>query len=58
MNVRLMITEGNSSKEIAKKLEISPATVDVHRKNLMRKIGAHKVAEITRYAIKNQIVAA
>ena len=58
MNVRLMITEGNSSKEIAKKLEISPATVDVHRKNLMRKIGAHKVAEITRYAIKNQIVEA
>jgi len=58
MKVRLMITEGNSSKEIAEKLEISPATVDVHRKNLMRKIGAHKVAEITRYAIKNQIVAA
>ena len=58
MNVRLMITEGNSSKEIAKKLEISPATVDVHRKNLMRKIGARKVAEITRYAIKNQIVEA
>ena len=58
MKVRLMITEGNSSKEIAEKLEISPATVDVHRKNLMRKIGAHKVAEITRYAIKNQIVEA
>jgi two-component system NarL family response regulator len=53
-----LIAEGNSSKEIAKQLEISPSTVDVHRKNIMRKIGAHKVAEITRYAVKKQIVAA
>jgi DNA-binding NarL/FixJ family response regulator len=49
---------GLSSKEIARHMEISPSTVEVHRRNIMRKVGLHKVAELTRYAIRNQLVAA
>lgn len=51
-----LIAGGLSSKEIAQELHISPSTVEVHRRNIMRKIGLHKVADLTRYAIRNQIV--
>lgn len=51
-----LVSDGHSSKEIARLLTISPSTVEVHRRNIMRKIGAHKTAEITRYAIRSQLV--
>jgi two-component system NarL family response regulator len=52
-----LIADGYSSKEIARNLLIAPSTVEVHRRNIMRKIGLHKVADLTRYAIRNQMVA-
>lgn len=52
-----LIADGYSSKEIARNLHIAPSTVEVHRRNIMRKIGLHKVADLTRYAIRNQLVA-
>ena len=51
-----LIADGFSSKEIARNLQISPSTVEVHRRNIMRKVGLHKVADLTRYAIRNQMV--
>lgn len=51
-----LIADGYSSKEIARNLSIAPSTVEVHRRNIMRKIGLHKVADLTRYAIRNQMV--
>ena len=54
-HVLKLIADGFSSKEIAIQLHISPSTVEVHRRNIMRKIGLHKVADLTRYAIRNQI---
>ena len=53
-----MIAEGSSSKEIARVLDIAPSTVDAHRKNIMRKIGCHKVTDITRYAIRSSLLEA
>ena len=50
-----LIAEGLSSKQIALKLNISLKTVETHRTSLMRKIGAHSVADVVRYAIKNDI---
>ncbi len=51
-----LIADGYSSKEIARNLQIAPSTVEVHRRNIMRKIGLHKVADLTRDAIRNQMV--
>jgi DNA-binding NarL/FixJ family response regulator len=50
-----MIAEGLSTKQIALRLNISFKTVETHRTSLMRKIGAHTVADVVRYAIKNDI---
>lgn len=50
-----LISDGKSSKEIARILDISPRTVEVHRRNMMRKIGVHKTAELTRYAIRSEL---
>lgn len=51
-----LIAEGKSNKEIADKLIISLKTVKNHRSNLMEKLGLHNTAEITRYAIQNNIL--
>ena len=51
-----LIADGYSSKEIARQLQIAPSTVDVHRRNIMRKIGLHKVADLTRFAIRHQMI--
>ncbi len=54
--VLCLIADGYSSKEIARNLSIAPSTVEVHRRNIMRKVGLHKVADLTRYAIRNHLV--
>lgn len=51
------IAEGLSNKEIARRLGISVKTVEAHRGALMRKIGAHTVADVVRYAARNNITA-
>ncbi len=47
-----LLAEGLSSKEIAKKLFISPKTVENHRANLMNKLELHSTIELVRYAAK------
>lgn len=47
-----LLSEGRTSKEIGKELHISPGTVETHRRNIMRKLDLHSVAELTRYAIR------
>jgi two-component system NarL family response regulator len=54
--VLCLIADGYSSKEIAHNLLIAPSTVEAHRRNIMRKIGLHKVADLTRYAVRKQMV--
>jgi DNA-binding NarL/FixJ family response regulator len=51
-----LIAEGNSSKDIASILRISPKTVKVHRTNIMNNLDIHNVAELVTYAIKNGLV--
>jgi DNA-binding NarL/FixJ family response regulator len=52
-----LIAEGSRSLAIAAQLHISVATVEVHRRNIMRKLGMHSIAELTRYAIREGIIA-
>jgi len=47
-----LIAEGHTSSQIGESLHIASGTVDVHRRNLMRKLDLHGVAELTRYAIR------
>lgn len=51
-----MTAEGRTSQEIGNKLAISPRTVEVHRRNLMSKLGIHNQAELIRFAIKRGIL--
>jgi len=41
-----LLLEGNSSKEIAFKLKISPRTVDYHRNNIYNKLDVHNYQEL------------
>ena len=51
-----LIAQGQRSAAIAEQLQMAVATVDVHRRNIMRKLGLHTVAELTKYAIREGIV--
>jgi FixJ family two-component response regulator len=44
---------GATSKEIARKLGISPRTVDIHRSKIMKKMHAKNSAEIVNIAVSN-----
>lgn len=56
VQVATLLAEGKSAPEIAAELHIAPSTVDVHRRNLMRKLDLHNVVELTRYAIRTGLV--
>ncbi len=51
-----LIAEGNSTKEIAFKLNVSIKTVEAHRKQLMDRLHIYDIAGLVRYAIKIGIV--
>lgn len=51
-----LIAEGNSSRDIADLLFISPKTVERHRSNLLAKLGMKDRLELTRYAIRNGLI--
>jgi DNA-binding NarL/FixJ family response regulator len=53
-----LLAEGNTSRDIAKDLRISSATVDVHRKNIMKKLNLHSIAELTKHAIREGLTSA
>jgi DNA-binding NarL/FixJ family response regulator len=47
-----LIAEGQTTKEIAWRLELSVKTVESHRIKLMRKLDIHETATLVRYAIR------
>ena len=51
-----LIAEGHSSAEIAERLCISGKTVRTHRANLMDKLDLHSIAELTRYAVRKNLI--
>jgi DNA-binding NarL/FixJ family response regulator len=50
--VLVMLAEGQSSKQIADKLFISPKTAENHRSSIMRKLELHSAIERARYAAR------
>jgi two-component system NarL family response regulator len=51
-----LLAEGKVSKEIAATLQISARTVETHRRNIMKKLNLHNIAELTRFAIQEGLI--
>ena len=52
-----LIASGNTNQRIADLLDLSRKTVESHRTNIMRKLDAHDVTELVRYAIRTGLIA-
>jgi len=46
-----LVAEGLTSVQIAEQMHIAASTVEVHRRNIMRKLKLRNVAELTRYVL-------
>jgi len=53
-----LIAEGNSNKEVAAALGVSPRTIENHRASIMHKLRLKSLSELVRYAVRNKIIAA
>jgi DNA-binding NarL/FixJ family response regulator len=51
LEVLKLVAQGSGNKWIASELHRSIKTVDHHRENIMKKLGIHEVAGLTRYAV-------
>ena len=55
VEVLKLLAEGKSSPEIAEILQIATSTANAHRRNIMRSLDLHSVAQLTKYAISRGI---
>ena len=53
-----LLAEGNSNKDIARRLDLSVKTVETHRASVMRKLELGSLADLIRWAIRNHLVQA
>ena len=51
-----LLSEGRGNKEVADELAISVKTVETHRAAIMRKLGLGSLADLVRYAVRNQLI--
>ncbi len=54
--ITALVAQGNTNKEIAELLHLSPHTVHTHRKNILKKLGVSSASELTIYAIKTGLI--
>ena len=54
--VLTLIAEGGTNQVVADALGLSRKTVESHRANIMRKLGAHDVTELVRYAVRTGLI--
>jgi len=47
-----LLAEGKTTREIGGLLYVSVKTVETHRKHIMDKLGLYRIAELTKYAIR------
>jgi DNA-binding NarL/FixJ family response regulator len=57
LQVMRLISDGSSSKEVAVALNLGLLTVRSYRKTLMKKLGLHNVAQLTRMAAELEVTA-
>ncbi|HKA43127.1 MAG TPA: response regulator transcription factor [Burkholderiales bacterium] len=51
-----LIAEGSSTKDIARRLNLSVKTVETHRAQLMERLDIHDVAGLVRFAVRHGLV--
>jgi two-component system response regulator NreC len=51
-----LLAEGKSNKEIAGLLNLSPYTIETHRRNLQEKLNLHNFAELVLYAVRKGLI--
>lgn len=51
-----LLAEGKANKEVASELNISPYTVETHRKHILEKLNLHNPAELILYAVRKGII--
>jgi DNA-binding NarL/FixJ family response regulator len=51
-----LAAEGHTGAEIGRRLSISPRTVEMHRANLMRKLGLRTQTDLIRYALRRGLI--
>jgi two-component system response regulator FixJ len=51
-----LVASGLSNRKIGERLEISPRTVEIHRANMLNKLGASHTSEAIRIAIEAELV--
>jgi len=51
-----LIAEGHRSAAIATQMGITVATVEAHRRNILRKLQLHNAADLTRYALRYGVI--
>jgi two-component system response regulator NreC len=51
-----LVAEGYTNVEVARRLSVSPRTVETHRRNLMQKLNLHTPVDLVRYALQRGIL--
>jgi len=51
-----LLAEGKANKDVATDLNISPYTVETHRRNILEKLNLHNPAELILYAVRKGII--
>ena len=54
--VLVLVAEGLSNKEISTRLGVGVRTAETHRERIMRKLGIHSVAGLTRFALAKGLI--
>jgi DNA-binding NarL/FixJ family response regulator len=54
--VLILVAEGNTNRQIAGLLNVSPKTVNAHRTSLMSKLDLHDRTEVVKYALRKQLI--
>ncbi|HEY4361122.1 MAG TPA: response regulator transcription factor [Bryobacteraceae bacterium] len=51
-----LLAERKSNKEIAQSLNLSPYTIETHRRNLQEKLNLHSLADLILYAVRKGVI--
>lgn len=58
IEVLRLVAEGNRTREIAGRLQLSVKTVESHRGAVMKRLGIHDVVSLVRYAVRVGLISA